>query len=308
MSTPPERLAEGARAFGRAVRGLGEHPVWRRIGCAVVSRLPSSTSQRLRSAWDRQPRAVLGVIACGAVVVIAMLWVSYDYVRVKPPGDRSLPDFRVIKETSERKSAFIEFLEPVVAYENERLRERRDELLDILEELEEGDEAAAHESAWLEKQADLYRVSADNDLERARALKSKIDVIPRSLALAQAALESAWGTSRFARRGNNLFGQWCFTQGCGIVPLRRPEQASYEVQAFDDIAGSVRTYMQNLNSHPAYAPMRRIRAQARDDGREPTGLEMAAGLVNYAAIGDDYVHHIRSVIRRNELEKLDDTT
>ena len=80
------------------------------------------------------------------------------------------------------------------------------------------------------------------------------------------------------------------------------------MQAFDTIAESVRTYMQNLNSHPAYRPMRRIRAQARAEDRKPTGLELAAGLVKYAAIGEDYVHHIRSMIRRNDLDKLDDST
>jgi Bax protein len=306
MTTPLQRLAEHLRALGRALRRIPEHPAWQRIGCAIAARLPEGTAGRLRAFQLQHPGAVRGAVACAAVVIVAMVWVSYDYVRVKQPGDRSLPDFRVIEDTSDRKAAFIEFLQPVVAYENARIRDQRRKLLAILDDLENGDEAAAHESAWLAKQADLYRARADTDLARARALARKIDIVPPSLALAQAALESAWGTSRFAREGNNLFGQWCFTAGCGIVPRRRPEQATYEVQAFDTIAESVRTYLANLNSHPAYSPMRRIRAQARDAGRKPTGLELAAGLVNYAAIGEDYVHHIRSVIRRNDLDELDE--
>jgi len=306
MTTPQERAAEGLRAIGRAARRIAEHPAWQRIGCAIAARLPEAIANRLRTFQVQHPGTVRATVACVAVVIVAMVWVSYDYVRVKQPGDRSLPDFRVIEDTSERKAAFLEFLQPVVAYENMRIREQREQLLAILEDLEDGDEAAAHESAWLAKQADLYRVKADTDLGRARALARKIDIVPQSLALAQAALESAWGTSRFARQGNNLFGQWCFTPGCGIVPLRRPEQATYEVQAFDTIAGSVRTYLRNLNSHPAYRPMRTIRAKARDAGRRPTGLELAAGLINYAAIGEDYVHHIRGVIRRNELDELDE--
>lgn len=312
-----QRLADVARAIGRhpavaavgrAARRILDHPAWQRLGCVILTRLPVGASNRLSSYYGQHPGAMRGTVACFLLVVLAVAWVGYDQIRVSQPGDRSLPDFRVIEDTSERKAAFIQFLQPVVAYENARVRERRGKLLDILDDLEDGDEAATHETAWLAKQADLYRVKADGDLARARALAGKIDIVPQSLALAQAALESAWGTSRFAREGNNLFGQWCFTIGCGIVPLRRPEDATYEVQAFDTIAESVRTYLDNLNSHPAYQPMRRIRAQARAAGREPTGLKMAAGLVNYAAIGEDYVHHLRGVIRRNDLDRLDETT
>jgi len=308
MANFMKRLAGIARAIGRAVRALLDHPAWRRLGCAIISRLPAGMAERLRTTYDGHPDAVRATVVAALAVVLAMAWVSHDYVRDSRPGDRSLPDFRVLEDTSERKKAFIEFLRPVVAYENQRIRQERETLLDILDDLEDGGQAAPHESAWLAKQADLYRVDAGDDLARARALARKIDIVPPSLALAQAALESAWGTSRFARQGNNLFGQWCFTIGCGIVPLRRPEDATYEVQAFDTIAESVRTYMQNLNSHPAYAPLRRIRAQAREAGREPTGLELAAGLVNYAAIGEEYVHHIRGVIRRNDLDPLDPAT
>jgi len=308
MTSFTERLTGIARAAGRAAGRFLDHRAWRRLGRAIAACLPAGTAGRLRAMYDGHPGAVRATVLAALAVALAMVWVSHDYVREAHPGDRSLPDFRVLEDTSERKEAFIEFLRPVVAHENRRIRQQREKLLGILDDLEDGGEAAPHESAWLAKQADLYRVDADGDLARARALARKIDIVPPSLALAQAALESAWGTSRFARQGNNLFGQWCFTIGCGIVPRRRPEDATYEVQAFDTIAESVRTYMQNLNSHPAYAPLRRIRAQAREAGREPIGLELAAGLVNYAAIGEEYVHHIRGVIRRNDLDRLDPAT
>ncbi|MDZ7661071.1 glucosaminidase domain-containing protein [Thiohalophilus sp.] len=246
-----------------------------------------------------------GLLGAGIVMILVVAWFSYDYERVPPPGNHSLPDFRVIEDTGERKEAFIEFLWPVVKSENRRVLEKREKLLAILDDLEDGEQAAPDEQAWLAEQAKLYRVKAKGELERARKLATRIDIVPTSLALSQAALESAWGTSRFARQGNNLFGQWCFTVGCGIVPLRRPAQATYEVQAFATVAGSVRTYLRQLNSHPAYQPLRDIRAQARRAGREPSGLEMAAGLINYAAIGEDYVQHIKGVIRRNDLDRLD---
>ncbi len=278
-----KRLANGARTLGRqpllarsidAIRRVFAHPGPGRLGAGIV-------------------------------MILTVAWFSYDYLSVSPPGDRSLPDFRVIEETGERKQAFIEFLWPVVKYENRRVLEKRKKLLAILDELEAGKPATPHEQAWLAEQAKLYRVKAKGDLERARKLATRIDIVPVSLALSQAALESAWGTSRFARQGNNLFGQWCITAGCGIVPHRRPPQATYEVQAFETIAGSVRTYLRQLNSHPAYQPLRDIRAQARRAGRGPSGLEMAAGLINYAAIGEDYVQHIKGVIRRNDLDRLD---
>lgn len=278
-----KRLAEEMRAIGR--QPLLARPI-----------------DALRREHARQGP---GRLAVTTAMILAVAWFSYDSVRVSPPVNQSLPDLRVIEDIGDRKEAFIEFLQPVIKYENRRVLAKRKKLLAIFDKLENGEDATPDEQAWLAKQAELHRVKAKGDLERARKLATKIDIVPTSLALSQAALESAWGTSRFARQGNNLFGQWCFTAGCGIVPRRRPEQATYEVQVFDTIAGSVRTYLRKLNSHPAYQPLRDIRAQARKAGREPGGLEMAAGLINYAAIGEAYVQRIRGVIRRNELDRLD---
>ncbi|MDR9435370.1 MAG: glucosaminidase domain-containing protein [Thiohalophilus sp.] len=310
-----KRLAEGARAIGRqpllarsvaALRRALAHLSPGRLGAAIVARLPGRIAGRIRTVESRHPNVVgRAVVVCVGMLILAMAWFSYDHLRVSQPGNQSLPDFRVFENSGDRKEAFIEFLWPVVKYENRRVLAKREKLLAILDKLEDGEHATPDEQAWLAKQAQLYRVKAKGKLERARKLATRVDIVPTSLALSQAALESAWGTSRFARQGNNLFGQWCFTAGCGIVPRRRPERATFEVQAFDTIAGSVRTYLRNLNSHPAYQPLRDIRAQARKAGREPSGLEMAAGLINYAAIGEDYVKHIRGVIRRNDLDRLD---
>lgn len=292
-----EAVAEGARRFL-------EHPAWRRLGGLRQHRLSREVVRRWRLLHLRHRQLVRVILPVVLLVVLAMVWFSYDRVRVKPPGDVSLPDLASIENIPERKQAFIDFLRPIVEYENERILKQRKRLLGILERLQEGEEIPAHEHAWLVEQAERYRVKADDVLLRARRLRDRIDMVPISLALAQAALESGWGTSRFARQGNNLFGQWCFEDGCGIVPKQRPEHARYEVQAFNTVGESVRSYMRNLNSHPAYAPARRIRAAARDEGRRPTGMEMAAGLVNYAAIGETYVEHVRTVIRRNNLHRL----
>lgn len=292
-----EAVAEGVRRF------LG-HPAWRRLDGFFRHRLAHGAFRRWQLLHVRHREFIRVVLPVVVLVVLAMLWFSYDRVRVKAPGDVSLPDFASIEDIPERKQAFIDFLRPIVEYENQRILEQRRRLLAILEQLQEGNEIAAHERAWLAEQAERYRVKAGDELTRAQRLRDRIDIVPISLALAQAALESGWGTSRFSRQGNNLFGQWCFQSGCGIVPEQRPDHASYEVEAFDTVGESVQSYMRNLNSHPAYGPVRRIRAAARREGRRPTGMEMAAGLINYAAIGETYVEHIRTVIRRNDLHRL----
>ena len=308
-----QRLADAAAALRSTFQRWFDRPALRRAGRRLAALVPDALAGRWHALRARHPGLTGGVallvVAAVAVGALAMLWVGHDdvgrdYERVKSPGAVELPDFASIEATAERKRAFVEFLRPIVEYENRRVLEQRERLQDLLGRLESGDELAAHDRAWLTEQAQRYRVKADGDLERARRLQARIDLVPASLALAQGALESAWGTSRFARQGNNLFGEWCFETGCGIVPKRRPEHASYEVEAFDTVGASVRSYLNNLNSHPAYAPARRIRSAAREEGREPTGIEMAGGLFNYAAIGEQYVEHIRAVIRRNDLHKL----
>jgi Bax protein len=127
----------------------------------------------------------------------------------------------------------------------------------------------------------------------------RIDKIPVSLALIQAAKESAWGTSYFARKGNNLFGHWCFEKGCGIVPRSRPPGANHEVRSFDDVSDSVSAYLLNLNSHPAYAKLRLARYRMRLAGKKPDARLMAAGLRRYSAVGEKYVETVREMIRGN---------
>ena len=124
------------------------------------------------------------------------------------------------------------------------------------------------------------------------------------MALAQAALESGWGTSRFAREANNLFGQWCFDEGCGMVPDRRIAGAQHEVRSFETVDAAIAAYFRNINSHPVYAPLRDIRQSARKRGGGLSGLDMAAGLTRYSERGEAYIDEVRQVIRVNDLEPL----
>lgn len=217
-----------------------------------------------------------------------------------------MPAFQEIPAGPERKEAFFNYLAPIVRDINSEVTKRREALLALEQQLQGGESPDQEAQDWLDRMAERYRVDADDPSQQVAGLKRRIDIIPVSLALAQGALESAWGTSRFARQGNNIFGKWCFTEGCGIVPAQRRADATHEVTRYDDVADAVRDYMHHLNSHPVYEPLRERRAQARKEGRSPEGSDLAAGLEKYSAKGEGYITLIRRVISANDLADRDE--
>ena len=124
------------------------------------------------------------------------------------------------------------------------------------------------------------------------------------MVLAQAANESAWGTSRFSLVANNLFGQWTFIPGQGIIPKDRPEGETYEVRKFSTVYDSVRSYLLNLNTHQAYQQLRQLRTASRVNGQNPKGLKLAEGLLRYSTRGEDYVKELQAMIRFNQLSRF----
>ncbi len=229
--------------------------------------------------------------------------VALDSLPPLPQWARApLPDFSAYRDVTERKVAFFSFLYPRIVLANSRILIEREHL----EQLAEKDELSTQDQAWLTTQAERLRVDAKTgSQEQFNGLKQRLDVIPPSLILAQAANESAWGKSRFAVRGNNLFGQWCFTQGCGLVPQSRPEGASHEVATFTSPYFSVRSYIQNLNRHAAYQQVRNIRHRDRQGNNALSGVRLAKGLESYSERGMAYIDEIRSMIRFNNLEFYD---
>lgn len=205
-----------------------------------------------------------------------------------------------------RKRTFFEQLRPVIDAENERVLMIRKAILALHIESQKR-ELNEKELAWLEDVATRYRIeSGSHGHPPFTDLLRRVDVVPVSLALSQAALESAWGRSRFAQQGNNLFGQWCFSKGCGIVPAQRNAGATHEVAQFKTVNASVRSYFENLNRHPTYAELRKVRNKIRT-GKLTTktpGVEMAVGLENYSELGMEYVDHISAVIRQNKLSSM----
>lgn len=213
-----------------------------------------------------------------------------------------LPDFSRYEDTEARKKAFFSFLYPRILLANARVLIERQHLLHLAQK----DELSKDDRDWLKKQAERLRVSAEMGSEDMfDMLARRLDVIPPSLIMAQAANESAWGTSRFARKGNNLFGQWCFSEGCGLVPNQRQDGASHEVASFDSPYQSIRSYIQNLNRHDTYRALRNTREQFRQDGEPLSGPALAQGLIGYSERGAEYVEEIRAMIRYNNLAYYD---
>ena len=165
------------------------------------------------------------------------------------------PDFASINSISARKQQFFDYLEVFVIAENIAITQFRDELDDYLKITNSGAGFSEFERAWVFRLARRYQIEVENYSEKeiVDELLLRVDVLPVSLALAQAANESAWGTSRFALEGNNIFGQWCYEQGCGIVPARRQAGAIHEVRSFVSVEDAIESYFLNINSHPSYS-------------------------------------------------------
>ena len=209
--------------------------------------------------------------------------------------------------TTGNKLVFISTLLPHIEKENRRLLALRKDVGSLLDELDAGNSLGKQEQQRVTELAKRYRVRLDPLTSEAarKELLRKIDIIPSSLALAQAANESAWGQSRFAQEANNLFGIWTYDKDKGLVPRNREQGKKHLVRIFDDVGESVRYYMHTLNSHPAYAGLREIREDLRASGHVIDGHKLAVGLEKYSGKGQQYIDIIKSLIRQNKWAQLD---
>lgn len=213
----------------------------------------------------------------------------------------SPPNFTEIPDVSDRKQAFFAFMRPLIKQANEAILKERRWIASLnFEQLT--DKQRAKVSELIQK----YRLKYTQITPQTQKnLLKKVDVIPQSLALAQAANESSWGTSRFARQANNFFGQWCFTPGCGLVPKQRRAGDSHEVKKFANVLESVKSYMLMLNSHPAFKPLRDVRLAARKQKQSFNGLTLVQGLEPYSALKQTYIESISQIIEHNQLTEYD---
>jgi len=243
--------------------------------------------------WGIQPASPMPVIEARSLHLI----------------DPGLPDFTTFTELKDKKSAFFDFVLPLIEQENRRIAELR---LQLQKLQQQESPLTATQQQWLNSLALRYQLDKDkleagkfSNNELYTQLLVRVDQIPPSLALAQSANESAWGTSRFAVEGNNLFGQWCFSKGCGLVPSDRQSGDAHEVASFASPRQSVESYIHNLNTNVAYQGLRNLRASLRQQTETISGFKVAQGLSNYSSRGDDYVKELQSMIRINKLDRLD---
>lgn len=210
-----------------------------------------------------------------------------------------------LENPDDRKALFVNTLLPLILIANEQIEQDRDRLRRLHAIKQRGQSLAPQDRRWLAALAQQYGLTADGDINT-KALLQRVDVVPASMALAQAAEESGWGTSRFAQKGNALYGQLTFNdRDEGIVPRNRRQGETYRFRSFDDPKGSVESYIHNLNTHRAYAQFRQMRASLRAQDKPVEGLTLISALAAYSERGDDYVRTIRSLIRANALSDFD---
>ncbi|GAB5560192.1 MAG: glucosaminidase domain-containing protein [Synoicihabitans sp.] len=241
------------------------------------------------------------LVAIGVAAVLVIWWLGRAVT-----SDR-LPNFSQYERVDEKKEAFFTYLAEHVDEANAVILADRERLLEIREDLDPGDEPGYFDAKWVHEKLAQYEFDPVEKItdETLRLLAQRMDIIPPSLVLAQAAVESAWGTSRFAREGNNLFGMRTYEPGTGIVPKRRPAGATWEVAAYDTVTGGLAAYIHNLNTHDPYLRLRIARASLRNKGATIRGGALVDGLRSYSEQGYEYVAKIRGMIRSNDLEKYD---
>ncbi len=217
---------------------------------------------------------------------------------VKPISLTLLPhEIKKIENTKKRKDLFIQIILPLIIKENQNIRLDRKKLFSVLNKSKN----TKTEKNWLNSKFKQYGV-LNKDLS---TLKIRMDEVPVSMAIAQAAKETGWGTSRFAQEGNALFGQWTWT-GEGLKPKGADSNTSHKVMRFKVLQASVKAYQRNLNTHSSYKNFRSARAELRDDGKKLDSIILTDHLDKYAETGKEYVKILQKIIKQNNLIDFDD--
>jgi uncharacterized FlgJ-related protein len=211
---------------------------------------------------------------------------------------------------ADKKKLFFRLIAPIVLRINELILEDRTRAKELTRRLAQGQSVTPDDQAWLTALAVKYKVlkstSERLDSDAFPELLLRVDVVPPSLSLAQAASESGWGTSRFAAQGNSLFGQWTWGKGLKPAQQRSSELGDYRIAAFDSTAQAAYSYALNLNTARAYRDLRLKRADLRRQGLRISGTVLAETLLNYSERGQAYVGDLKALIRNNRLDDADD--
>ncbi len=253
-----------------------------------------------------------GIIAVAHHADLDQIFSAQDYdLRQLHAGDSTVPaifltrlpaDLHEIQTAKDKKDLFIRSVLPLVLLANDHIVESRKKLIAAWNKQRSGTPLTAAEIEFIAELSKEYNVP-DQDMAK---LAMRVDVIPPSLAIAQAAEESGWGTSRFTRHGNALFGQQVYgKQSGGILPLKREAGRQHLVRSFDNLFGTVMSYTQNLNTHPSYENFRRMRAGFRYNRQYMDSNRLIETMGRYSERGEKYVRTIQSIIDANNLQSLD---
>ena len=216
------------------------------------------------------------------------------------------PDFTAFTDTRAKKQAFFDYLRPGIELENQRVKKERERLDKIQTNLQQR-KVTEDDLETAKRLGKLYNLELDEG-EVTQVwmdeMLHRVDVLPKALVMVQGANESAWGTSRFATKANNYFGQWCYSKGCGLVPLQRVDGMSHEVAKFSSVQQSINGYFMNVNRNAAYEALRDIRYQRHSTGQSLTDIDAAIaltnGLLKYSERGEAYVNDLQTMIRHNK--------
>jgi len=237
--------------------------------------------------------------------VVASLFEDLDYdlskvrksKKVKPFYISLLPkDISLIEDIKERKELFIKIILPLILQENKKIKKDRGKLFKVLAKKSN----SKQERNWLKGKFKEYKIK-NSDISE---LKIRMDIVPVSLAIAQAAIESGWGTSRFALEGNALYGQWTWSDN-GLKPLENDDDQDHKVMRFKILTASIKAYKKNLNTHSGYIEFREARANLRNRNEKVTGLKLTQYLDKYSAQGKKYTEILKSTIKKNSLSDFE---
>lgn len=274
-------------------------------------KLPTPSVVATEQSLPAPTRLELRKVKVANVAEMEQLFTSLDYAW-PPASGKTVPriaietlpaDLDKVANTSHKKSLFFRALLPIVLAENDYIRRERAYALHLLKEGVPATGSA--ERAWLDERVKRYRIRGSLDYVAVRnQLMQRLDVVPTSLALAQAASESGWGVSRFAQEGNNLFGHVTTSSDKGMLPAARPAGIGLAMRTFPSVSDSVRAYVNNLNTSRVYSDLWRLRERMRLTAEILDPVALAGGLMAYSERGQDYIEDIRTIMSNNRLSML----
>ncbi|MGC2854839.1 glucosaminidase domain-containing protein [Novispirillum sp. DQ9] len=282
------------------------------VGGRVSGAVPAAPTARLVISHPRAASTTVAALPAGLdAAAVHRVYDSLGYGLDAVRGDAaavprvyltSVPgDIKSVTDVDARKNLFLRTMLPLILKVNEEIAADRARLKAMMAATAEGKALSAGDRRWLDTRSREYGLKTPD----MRKLLPRLDVIPPSLALAQAAEESGWGTSRFARQGNALFGQWTTQGDNGIIPLNREDGKTHVIKSFPNLLTAVRAYAHNLNSHRAYAEFRTLRASLRAANKPLDGAALARALHRYSERGEEYVATLHTIMRVNDLPPFD---